>query len=64
MSKTAAYPNMQYNEGPLHLSIYLFILSSGNNTFNGSDYRHIASNNKLLINNELKIMWKESVLVS
>jgi hypothetical protein len=38
--------------------IYLFICSLFNNTFSISEY--IASNERMIVNNELERMWREA----
>jgi hypothetical protein len=40
--------------------IYLFIYSLFNDAFSISDY--IASNKRMIVNNELERMWKETVV--
>jgi hypothetical protein len=44
----------------LHSNEYLFIYSLFNDNFSISDY--IASNEKMIVNNELERMWKEAVV--
>jgi hypothetical protein len=39
---------------------YLFIYSLFKNAFSSSDY--IASNERIMVNNELERMWKEAVI--
>jgi hypothetical protein len=39
--------------------IYLFICAAFNDAFSSSDYA--ASNERMIVNNELESMWKESV---
>jgi hypothetical protein len=46
--------------GKLNCTAYLFICSLFNDAFSISDYT--ASNERMIVNNELERMWKEAVV--